>query len=656
MRARRYFWWLGMAAGLAAQPPAAPTPASVGPVRGENTAGYNIVNSFETGYRFRSVGGDYGRYRSDVNYGNGLRLLAGQLSVHSREGRGWLFDEIVLSTQGLGNDPYQYSNLRVQKNRLYRYDFLWRLDEYYNPALPVAFGQHLMDTRRRLQDHDFVFLPQSKTRFFLGYTRNSQDGPALATVQEFGPRNDEFALFAGVRRLRREYRVGGEIQRAGVRFNWLRGWDDYKEDTPYSLRAPSQGNNPDDLTTLAALRRSEPYHGVSPYWRLGLAGEHPLVAVNGRFTYTAGRRSFLFDELASGTDRFGAARNRQILAAGSGRRPVASADLTLSFFPVARLTLTNHTAFHHTRTEGDSVYREVENATALDNLVYFRFLGIRAISNLTDASLRVTRWLGLYGGYHFSARRIRSIERLEIDGAPELTPAEQTNRQHSGLTGVRLQPVKPLRINLDAELSRADRPFFPSSERNYHALGARLDYRVKKFQFSAASRANINTNSVALGSYSARARNDSAAASWTPSAWLALEAGYSRLHLETLSGIAYFLAGRLRDQDRLAYLSNIHAAHLGLRAVLGRRAELYAGYSRVQDTADSPGRGSAIDALNAARAFPLTFQAPSARLSLRLHEKIRWNAGYQYYGYGERFYDRQNYRAHTGYTSVLWSF
>ena len=44
------------------------------------------------------------------------------------------------------------------------------------------------------------------------------------------------------------------------------------------------------------------------------------------------------------------------------------------------------------------------------------------------------------------------------------------------------------------------------------------------------------------------------------------------------------------------------------------------------------------------------------RVSLRINEKIRWNAGYQYYGYHEDFSGLQNYRAHTGYTSVLWAF
>ncbi len=55
--------------------------------------------------------------------------------MNSRDGHGRWFDQIVLTTMGLGNDPYQSVTLRVEKNKLYRYDMLWRLDDYYNPGL-----------------------------------------------------------------------------------------------------------------------------------------------------------------------------------------------------------------------------------------------------------------------------------------------------------------------------------------------------------------------------------------------------------------------------------------------------------------------------------------------------------------------------------------
>ncbi|HEY9141975.1 MAG TPA: hypothetical protein VIN93_13850, partial [Bryobacteraceae bacterium] len=90
------------------------------------------------------------------------------------------------------------------------------------------------------------------------------------------------------------------------------------------------------------------------------------------------------------------------------------------------------------------------------------------------------------------------------------------------------------------------------------------------------------------------------------------------------------------------------------------------GYTITKDTGD--GRASAAPAgvadpiatlLDSVQTFPLTYQSPMARLSIRITPKVRWNAGWQFYGYGELFhllgYD-QNFHAHTGYTSVLWSF
>ncbi len=641
---------------LAGQQTVAPTAATVGPPRGTEIGNYNVMDSFETGYRFRSVGGDLDKYRSDVNFGNGIRLLGSRLTVNSKDGHGVLFDEIVLTTQGLGNDPYQFSSLRVQRNGLYRYDFLWRLNDYFNPALPVAGGLHRMDTERRTQDHDLTLLPQSPVRLLLGYTRNSQDGAALTTVQSFNS-GDVSPVFADIRRVRNEYRLGGEADLLGVKLHVVRGWDDFKEDTPYSL-APATSTTP---ATLTGFRREEPYHGTTPWWRLHLRAEKTYWAAAGHFTYATGRRNFLIDETAAGTDRFGSERNRQVLVSGDGRRPVTSGNVTLSLFPTDGLTISNHTAFHNTRMEGDSVYSELNNATASGPYLFFNFLGIRSITNTTDATLRVSKWLGLYGGYHYATRRIRSVEQVEIDGVPQRLPASQENRLDSGLAGIRLNFARSLTVSLDAEIGRADRPFFPVSERDYHGFNARVRYKSRSFSLSASARTSYNTNSVSLSSHSSRGRNYSVDGSWTPREWLSVDGGYSKLHLNTASGIAYFVDFEMIQGEQSIYVSNIHAANLGVRLGLGKRADLYAGYSHVEDTGDGRinpflGSGARPDPFVPVQTFPLAFRSPLARLSIRLHGNLRWNAGYQHYNYREDFFGRQSYRAHTGYTSVLWSF
>jgi hypothetical protein len=651
------------------QPVVAPTNVPPGSARGENIDGYNIVNSFETGYRFREVGGNLGKYRSDVNFGNGVRLLGSNLSVHSREGRGKYFDELLLNTQGLGDDPYQFSSFRVQKNRIYRYDLLWRQQDYYNPALPLAAGQHLLDTTRTLQDHSVVLLPQAPFRVFAGYSRMNHNGPGLTTVTEFtGSTGDIFPLFANIRRLQNEYRLGFELQAFGARLSVLRGWEDFRDDTRRTSGAEA-GIDPADPTSIQMFRRDEPYHGSTRNWRANLLWERSKVAsVSGRFTYAGTRRDFLFDESAIGTDRFGGARNRQILLFGNGRRPVTTASLTASFFPADSVTVVNHTAFHHTRMDGDGSYSELENATLDFSLVQFGYLGIRTITNTTDATVRANRAFSIFGGYQFSNRRIRSVEQSSFEGVPDRAAAEGENTLHSGRAGLRISPVKPLSIVLDGEIGRADRPFTLISERNYHAFSGRIQYKTRTLLLSVLARTNYNFNSASLLTHSARSRNYAADLSWTARPWLSFDANYSKLHLDTLTGIAYFYERRLVDTDRSLYISNIHSGYAGVRVGIGARADLFVAYSRIQDTGDGSGRiaaapyvpGVAQEPLAPGplgyQTFPLSFESPLARISIRLHPKIRWNAGYQHYRYAEDLLPVQNYRAHTGYTSLSWSF
>src|ERR1019366_2482006 len=162
------------------------------------------------------------------------------------DGHGHYFDQILLNTMGLGNDPYQSATLRIQKNGLYRYDMTWRLNDYYNPGLTVAGGLHLMDTVRRTQDHEITLFPQSGFRVRVGYSRNTQDGPTLSTTQQLDSSSTGLPVFADLRR-----------------------WDFFKEDTPYSalgvVTAVSVGSA-NDPTVLQQFTRSAPVHGRNPGW------------------------------------------------------------------------------------------------------------------------------------------------------------------------------------------------------------------------------------------------------------------------------------------------------------------------------------------------------------------------------------------------------
>ena len=257
-----------------AQEPVAPTPGLAGPNRGDDWSGYNIVNTFETGYRFLSVSGNEDKYRSDENFGSGVRLLSSFFSMNSKNGHGTLFDELVITTGGLGGDPYESVRVSAGKNRLYQYDFYWRKNDYFNPGLTTDGGQgrHLLDTSYTLQDHDLTLFPQSHVKLFLGFSSNRQSGAGISTVQLFNPAGefdstgDIFPVFANVKITQNEYRLGGEGDWLGFTLNVVRGWEDFKDDTPYQSSGP---------TSEERLRRSVVSHIPA---HLPIPWDKPLLA------------------------------------------------------------------------------------------------------------------------------------------------------------------------------------------------------------------------------------------------------------------------------------------------------------------------------------------------------------------------------------------
>jgi len=432
--------------------------------------------------------------------------------------------------------------------------------------------------------------------------------------------------------------------------NWMHGWEDFKED----FIVPAQSGTPRQLI--------DPYHGTSPYWRVGLFNNKKWFSVNGRFTYADARRGYISDQgglFPSGLPGLAAF---QVVTMGTGHRPAATGNLTFSIYLTPKLTFTNSTAINNIRTDGNSQFIQFNNGTGQYVIQDFQSLGIRTIVNQTDLDYQAQKWISLFAGFTYSDRLIQSVLGLDI-------PAyNQTNILQAGRFGVKLRPLTPLTILLDGEIGHTNQPFTPKSDRDYQALNARVQYKKKSLLLSAYAQSNYNNNSITLTAYSSHARTYAANISWAPYPWLAFNADYVKLHLDTLGGLSFFDSGVLLENQYSLYVSNLHTGNLGARFAFGKRAELYAGYSHIQDTGDGrsnplgTGFGTIIPAFQAAQTFPLRYLSPMGRFSVSITNRVRWNVGYQYYGYREDFFTGQNglpdpgYRATTGYTSLLWSF
>ncbi len=362
------------------------------------------------------------------------------------------------------------------------------------------------------------------------------------------------------------------------------------------------------------------------------------------------------------------ASNRQITVAGNAQRPVVTGDASLSWFPSDRVTVVNSTAFRNIRIDGNAAYTEFDNSVGSGTALLFEFLGIRLIENSTDAHYRLAKTFDMYGGYRYSAREVRSIDNVSDPATPFVNTVNVVdNHLHAGVAGVNWVPLPSVRVRFEGEIGRNDHPLSPTADANYHTINAMVQYRVKPFQIRAGYKENYSNNSVVVTAYSSRARNAYADFSWTPRTNWSFDSSYSHLHLDTLGGLAFF-AGEGRPKyitgfDSL-YVSNIHAANLSVHTTWRKRTDVYLGYSITRDVGDGRSRnasdtGTVPGLLSSVQTFPLTYQSPLARVSIRLREKLRWNAGYQFYGYAEDFglfSSKQNFRAHTGYTSVTWAF
>src|SRR5258708_915945 len=73
---------------------------------GENAGNYIIISSIEVGVRGLRVRGDDNKYRSDLNNNAGVRLFDTSFLMRSKDGRGGLFNTLLVTSTGWGADPY----------------------------------------------------------------------------------------------------------------------------------------------------------------------------------------------------------------------------------------------------------------------------------------------------------------------------------------------------------------------------------------------------------------------------------------------------------------------------------------------------------------------------------------------------------------------
>jgi len=681
---------------LPGQTTVAPTPES--PQITIDLSRYTVTQSFEVGYRFGEYDGDQGLYRANVNYGNGLRLLSNTFNANSKDGHGELFDTLLVSTQGLFNDPYSVATARLEKNGKYRYDGTWRKNQYYNPFEVNGESQYLKQTQRTLQDHDLTITAAKWLKLRLGYSRNQDTGPAISAYQLYIgglyplPTSSEpgathgnslLSLLQNTRQDWNEYRFGGDIDFAGFRLTINRQLSYYKDDSADVPLVPGQPYPESQTGVATSYWRSSPMHTRNPVWFGNLARNGKKLFMDARISYMDSLTKFDYEEagtgyLSTGTVTAGkissitlnnALTNVATSNPGVARRPFVSGDLTFSYLVTDKLTISSDTSAQSNRLNSTSQMLQTSTNAATKNIFWDWTLDVKRYSESLDLNYRAASWLGLNANYMYTDRSVDQI--IYRSGTTNSNvPTALGNHLNAGTVGFRLKPLKGLSLNLDAGVGRDNGAFTPESLANYHLIKARAEYRYRKLRLSSTYRQVYNVNAPVLYSYDTQhTRGISGTASYELNKRWWLDVSYSKLHQDTFSLLYPELpsaAGPITNVRGYSsvYLSNIHTGTFMSRTQFGR-ATITLGYTITQDAGDGRTQQNlglsdpAAAYLALSQTFPMQYQAPLARFSFRIKPKLQWNVGWEYYRYNQQFayYGLEPYyRASTGYTSLSFAY
>lgn len=380
--------------------------------KGIDQGNYNVKQSIEFGGRLTNISGDTQAYNTFVNLQQGARLLGFTTEMNSLNHHGTLFDRFSFSNFGYGGDPNQVSRLRVAKNTWYKFDALFRKDENFwdyslqanplNPTTPFAngpagyggtvctacalnFSPHNMNTRRKMGDYNLIIRPESKVRFRMGYSSNTNEGPAFTTIHQ----GTEQFLLQNVKTNVNTYRLGMDIRvlpRTNISYDQI--WNYYKADTgindaaqPFQLN-PTQGvdlgvslnagaNQPCGGTFLASgfvnPTCSAYFNGYSDNGRTRTNTPTEQLSVQSnywqnwdltaRVSYSSGDTNvFGYDQTIFGRESRTNLRNQLNTGPVSGRRVAAVADFGATWHITDKLSFneTFHYSNWHSPAEFDA--------------------------------------------------------------------------------------------------------------------------------------------------------------------------------------------------------------------------------------------------------------------------------------------------------------
>ena len=689
------------------------------PTDGDEAGDYTVTSSIELGYRGLRVGGDINKYQSDLNYKAGPRLFDTSFLMQAKEGQGSLFDTLLVTSTGWGGDPQGHMRFSMEKSSLYRLDGNYRKFKYFRsvnnfanpfyvpPSLPSnqEKGWHSSNNEQQVGDFDLTLLPKNeRVSFRVGYSPTRYTGPAFTSWHYGG---DDFVILSNAKSRSDEFRVGADWKLAGIDFSLLQGHRRFRDESTWDNNSLNLGANPTTASNalLYSLNREAPIKGTTNYTQFT---GHTLVAkrldLTGRFVYSASKTELDWTESATGrnfntriTNIPGAINPPNILTlgqwnfTGGANRPAVRGDFGATYLVTSKFRLSNTFSFDRFHTSGSDYYAGVFSMTKTDGTgavtllptgTSYALTRFRKLSNLVEGDYQFNDRYSVHLGYRYGTTRVEEFaggNNLGNNGAPYVAihGVEEENHTHAVIGGFRARPVKTWTLFANFERGVADGVLTRVGQYDYTNFRVRSRYtpnRKLALNLSLVTRDNANPSSVegvSLEDFgvSVKSRVFSSSIDYTPSSRLSFSGGYNYQWVNSDAVIRYTFATPPASAPANGFYTG-HALyyvrhnyfHFDVTAQPLRRVTFFASYRINHDN----GQGDQVSNMPGGTfisSYPMSYQSPEGRLSLRLHRRLDANFGYQYYNYNESEFRQigynvrpQNYHAHIPYASLRFYF
>jgi len=589
----------------------------------------------------------------------------------------------------------------------------WLFTGFPVPPNPKT-GQHGYNTRTEFGDFELTILPKNRLiRFNVGYSPERYDGPFFTNYHLGG---NEFQALVNARTRANDFRVGADGTVGPIDWTFLQGFRRFRDDSFVDVPASFINPNP-AVARFTSFNRNEPTRGKVNFTR---ASMHTLVAgrldITSRIVHSNATANSTFIENMTGTNfnsritgQLGPPNTLllgQYVIPSNAERPYTLFDLGVTLLATKQFRLSNTFRIEDFTIDGvasfSDIFRVQRNATidtrTFTDLSAFKTTKYRKYQDTIEGDYQITKNYSVHFGYRYGHRREEqtiSGFNLGSNAPTALTPEEEleTNRTNAFFGGFKARPTKDWTVYFDAEHGTADNLFTRIGNYDYDNIRFKSRYRPTRnlsFNLAVIGRNNASPSEIAgisLADFgvTVKSRTFQSSVDWAPTSNLAISTGYNYNWVNSNAIIDYYYqvppaTSVFHHFGNALYYQRNNYFFFDATSRLTRRVTLYTAYRINQDngqgnrlpqpTAGTPIAGGVVvegSLRNPAvlggtliNSYPMSFQSPEARLAIRIHRRLDWNLGYQYYSYNE---DKivnifpasprpQNYHAHLPYMSL----